>query len=98
MVVIRRKAQEWRSAFKSVSYTHLEIMGQHCLEEFDGYFPVRFNYDDTWHSNGNMSVQVHPDEDFVIENYDEFGRQDEAYYVIATGHGAKTYCLSLIHI
>ena len=69
-----------------------EIMGQHCLEEFDGYFPVRFNYDDTWHSNGNMSVQVHPDEDFVIENYDEFGRQDEAYYVIATGHGAKTYC------
>lgn len=70
----------------------LEIMGQHCLDEFEGYFPVRFNYDDTWHSNGNMSVQVHPDEDFVIGNYDEFGRQDEAYYVIATGHGAKTYC------
>lgn len=70
----------------------LEMMGQHCLEEFEGYFPVRFNYDDTWHSNGNMSVQVHPDEDFVIENYDEFGRQDEAYYVVATGHGAKTYC------
>lgn len=70
----------------------LEIMGQQCLEEFEGYFPVRFNYDDTWHSDGNMSVQVHPDEDFVIENYDEFGRQDEAYYVVAVGHGAKTYC------
>ncbi len=70
----------------------LEIMGQRCLEEFEGYFPVRFNYDDTWHSNGNMSVQVHPDEDFVIDRYDEFGRQDEAYYVVATGHGAKTYC------
>ncbi|MBS6952949.1 MAG: class I mannose-6-phosphate isomerase [Enterocloster asparagiformis] len=70
----------------------LEIMGQRCLDEFEGYFPVRFNYDDTWHSNGNMSVQVHPDEDFVIDHYDEFGRQDEAYYVVATGHGAKTYC------
>lgn len=70
----------------------LEMMGQHCIDEFEGYFPIRFNYDDTWHSNGNMSVQVHPDEDFVIENYDEFGRQDEAYYVIATGHGAQTYC------
>lgn len=68
------------------------MMGQHCVDEFDGYFPIRFNYDDTWHSDGNMSVQCHPDEDFVIENYDEFGRQDEAYYVIATGHGAKTYC------
>lgn len=70
----------------------LEMMGKKCLEEFEGYFPIRFNYDDTWHSDGNMSVQVHPDEDFVIDHYDEFGRQDEAYYVVATGHGAKTYC------
>ena len=62
-----------------------QMMGRRCVEEFEGYFPIRFNYDDTWHSNGNMSVQVHPDEDFVIGNYDEFGRQDEAYYVIATG-------------
>lgn len=70
----------------------VEMMGQRCVDEFEGYFPIRFNYDDTWHSNGNMSIQVHPDEDFVIETYDEFGRQDEAYYVIATGHGARTYC------
>lgn len=70
----------------------LSMMGEKCIKEFEGYFPVRFNYDDTWHSDGNMSVQVHPDEAFVIENYNEFGRQDEAYYVIAAGHGAKTYC------
>lgn len=69
-----------------------EILGQHAFEEFEGYFPIRFNYDDSYHSDGNMSIQVHPDEDFVLENYNEFGRQDEAYYVIATGHGAKTYC------
>lgn len=68
-----------------------EMMGEKAYEEFEGYFPIRFNYDDTWHSNGNMSIQVHPDEDFVIDHYDEFGRQDEAYYVIATGHGARTY-------
>lgn len=68
-----------------------EMMGAHAHEEFEGYFPIRFNYDDTWHSDGNMSIQVHPDEDFVIENYNEFGRQDEAYYVIATGHDAKTF-------
>lgn len=68
-----------------------EMMGEHVYQEFEGYFPIRFNYDDTWHSDGNMSVQVHPDEDFIIENYDEFGRQDEAYYVVATGHDAKTY-------
>ncbi len=70
----------------------LSMMGQKCFDEFDGYFPIRFNYDDTWHSDGNMSVQVHPDEEFVVDNYNELGRQDEAYYIIATGHDAKTYC------
>ncbi len=67
------------------------VLGTNAYKEFEGYFPIRFNYDDSYHSDGNMSVQVHPDEDFVIENYNEFGRQDEAYYVIATGHNAKTY-------
>ncbi|WP_213975576.1 class I mannose-6-phosphate isomerase [Tepidanaerobacter acetatoxydans] len=67
------------------------IMGEKCTKDFDGYFPIRFNYDDTYHSNGNMSIQVHPDEDFCMDNYNEKGRQDEAYYVVATGHGAKTY-------
>jgi len=68
-----------------------KILGKQAYTEFEGYFPIRFNYDDSWHSDGNMSIQVHPDEDFVIENYNEFGRQDEAYYIVATGHNAKTY-------
>lgn len=67
------------------------IMGEKCTEKFGGYFPIRFNYDDTYHSNGNMSIQVHPYESLCKEYYNEKGGQDEAYYVIATGHGAKTY-------
>lgn len=69
----------------------LKMLGEKADREFEGYFPIRFNYDDTFHSNGNMSVQCHPDEDYVIKNYDEFGRQDEAYYIVATGHDAVTY-------
>ncbi|NMA41188.1 MAG: phosphoheptose isomerase, partial [Lentisphaerae bacterium] len=30
------------------------LMGRQCVDTFNGYFPIRFNYDDTWHSNGNM--------------------------------------------
>jgi len=67
------------------------IIGKKAYEWFDGYFPVRFNYDDTYHSDGNMSVQVHPEGDFTRKHYNEKGSQDEAYYVIATGHNAKTY-------
>jgi len=68
-----------------------KIMGAPVVKEFGGYFPIRFNYDDTYHSNGNMSVQVHPDARMCMSRYDEFGSQDEAYYVVATAHGAKTY-------
>ncbi len=68
-----------------------ELMGEDCVKKFKGYFPIRFNYDDSYHSSGNMSVQVHSGHDYNIENYGEFGRQDESYYVVTTGHDAKTY-------
>lgn len=69
----------------------VEIMGEKCVSNFGGYFPIRFNYDDTFHGNGNMSIQVHPDREYAIKEYNEKGSQDEAYYVIATGHGAKIF-------
>lgn len=68
------------------------LMGQKVAEKFHGYFPVRFNYDDTYHSSGNMSVQVHPGRDYLKENNDELGRQDESYYIVVAGKEAKTYC------
>lgn len=68
------------------------IMGEKALKDFGGYFPVRFNYDDTWHASGNMSIQVHPGEQFVRDHFNDLGRQDESYYIVATGHDAKTYC------
>lgn len=67
------------------------IIGEKAYERFDGYFPIRFNYDDTFHSDGNMSVQVHPQGEYTRKHYNEKGSQDEAYYVITTGHNAKTY-------
>ncbi len=68
-----------------------KLMGRACMEQFGGYFPIRFNYDDTFHSSGNMSIQLHPGEKFVMETSAELGRQDESYYIVATAQGAKTY-------
>ncbi len=67
------------------------LMGEACVEAFGGYFPIRFNYDDSYHSSGNMSIQVHPTDAYIKEHFGEHGRQDESYYVVATGHNAKTY-------
>lgn len=76
------------------SFVHKEgvnLMGEKCVEKYKGYFPIRFNWDDSYHSTGNMSIQCHSGGKFNIENYGEFGRQDESYYVVITGHEAKTF-------
>lgn len=82
--------------FEVPFFTFVQAMGEKLLghkayTEFGGYFPIRFNYDDTFHSSGNMSIQCHPHADYVISNHGEFGRQDESYYVVRAGHQAKTY-------
>jgi len=68
-----------------------KLMGEKVAEVFNNYFPIRFNYDDTFHSSGNMSIQVHPDADYVRSNNNELGRQDESYYVVVASQQAKTY-------
>lgn len=76
------------------SFVHKEgvnLMGQTCVDKYKGYFPIRFNWDDSYHSTGNMSIQCHSGGKFNVENYNEFGRQDESYYVVVTGHEAKTF-------
>ena len=77
--------------FTFVQAMGARLLGQKAYEGFGGYFPIRFNYDDTYHSSGNMSIQCHPDEKYVTSNHRELGRQDESYYICVTGQGAKTY-------
>ena len=76
------------------SFVHKEgvaLMSEKCVKKYKGYFPIRFNWDDSYHSTGNMSIQCHSGGKFNVENYNEFGRQDESYYVVITGHEAKTF-------
>ena len=76
------------------SFVHKEgvnLMGEDCVKKFEGYFPIRFNWDDSYHSTGNMSIQCHSGGEYNVKNYNEFGRQDESYYVVVTGHDAKTF-------
>ena len=82
--------------FEAPFFTFVQAMGEKLLgrqayEQFGGYFPIRFNYDDTYHASGNMSIQCHPDAGYVMSNHDELGRQDESYYICVTGMDAKTY-------
>jgi L-arabinose isomerase len=34
------------------------LMGGECVKAFNGYFPIRFNFDDSYHSSGNMLMRM----------------------------------------
>ena len=67
------------------------VLGPEVVKKFGGYFPIRFNWDDSYHSTGNMSIQCHSGSAYNKAHFNEFGRQDESYYVVVTGHEAKTF-------
>jgi mannose-6-phosphate isomerase class I len=77
--------------FTFVQQQAQKLLGRTAFDAFGGYFPVRFNYDDTFHSSGNMSIQCHPDAEYVTRVHGELGRQDESYYVCVAGENACTY-------
>lgn len=66
------------------------LMGEESVKNFGRVFPIRFNYDDTYNGNGNMSIQVHPPKAYSNEHFGEPFQQDESYYCVKTA-GSKTY-------
>jgi len=68
----------------------MALMGRQSVERFGHIFPIRFNYDDTYHGAGNMSIQVHPPDEYATRNFGELFQQDESYYVVKAA-GSCTY-------
>ena len=67
-----------------------QLMGKESVARFGRVFPIRFNYDDTYNGNGNMSIQVHPPQKYNNEHFGEPFQQDESYYCVKTA-GSRTY-------
>jgi mannose-6-phosphate isomerase class I len=68
----------------------LKILGSHVSKKFHGEFPFTYWYDDGI-EGGNMAIQVHPNNSYIREQFNEPIRQDESYYILHTGPGAVTY-------
>ncbi|MDY6935471.1 MAG: hypothetical protein SVZ03_14755 [Spirochaetota bacterium] len=67
-----------------------KIMGKRVNRLFDGFWPIRINYDDCW-EGGDMAIQIHPDSSYIKTNFNEPLHQDESYYVIASTPDAYVY-------
>jgi mannose-6-phosphate isomerase len=66
------------------------ILGDLAARITRGQMPINYYYDDQI-GGGHMAVQVHPDDATMRAQFNEPMRQDETYYILHTGPGAKTF-------
>ena len=67
-----------------------ELLGQQVWARFGKSFPIRFDFLDTM-QGGNLSLQVHPTNEFAQREFGLPYTQDESYYLLDAADNAVVY-------
>ena len=67
-----------------------ELLGQQVWHRFGKSFPIRFDFLDTM-QGGNLSLQVHPTNEFAQREFGLPYTQDESYYLLDAADNAVVY-------
>lgn len=73
-----------------VFYQPRELLGLKVYERFGDEFPIRFDFLDTM-NGGNLSMQVHPTKEYILEKFGMRYTQDESYYLMDAGEDGSVY-------
>jgi mannose-6-phosphate isomerase class I len=77
-------------ALDLVLHRPAELLGEGVRARFGDEFPIRFDFLDTM-GGGNLSLQVHPLEGYIREEFGWSYTQDESYYLLDAEPGATVY-------
>ncbi len=77
-------------AINLVFFKTNDLLGDRVEKRFGSEFPIRFDFLDTI-GGGNLSLQVHPLESYIKENFGMPYTQDESYYIMDSEENAKVY-------
>lgn len=70
-------------------YDNVAVLGDYA-DNFGYEFPIRYDFLDTI-EGGNLSLQCHPNPDFIRSNFGEHFTQDETYYIFEDDGTAEVY-------
>lgn len=89
-VVFSQIGRRLEISFDFLMYFSNEAVLGDAAPVFGTDFPIRFDFLDTF-NGGNLSLQCHPNPEFIKKEFSEPFTQDETYYMLDTAPDATVY-------